>query len=216
MKKTTPAYPFYMMKSKIKVYNSRWLTHHLKNAGLRANSIIKKIETNQISTTKQLFNAIIPVYLRMNLAWNGCCYTGTKIPIDAYLAWVRLPLDFWEYENVEYGMVKLKRHKHRKIPKYLKKSILSDLREGVSGLGDETTFLLTLGQLKVDIAHSYRHLNTAINTAFEMTQKEFKIFYIRPDSMKLFYDYSRWPELVVEDTGPKEAIKLQKKLKFKY
>jgi hypothetical protein len=195
------------------------MERHLDCALRVGTSVVREVKAGRICLAEQLAGAIVPVYGRMNLAWHGCCCTRVKdlrtIPALTF-EWSQMPVDLWNSDPIvagRYGMVKLQKRTDRRIPLFLRVSVIADLAEGIGGLRGIVGDTDNLGRTRVSLAHSYRHLNWAVNSAFEMTAKEFRLFSSRDDEgMRVFYDYSRWPEAIVRELGPEWVVELQQNL----
>jgi hypothetical protein len=121
--------------------NRHWIEYHATNALHIGEALIRGVKCGRICTAKRIVKAIIPVYRQMNFAWNGCCCSEKiklgAIPEVLLSEWSQLPLDYWNYHFItgqKCGMVKIQNRKRhdRKIPAFLKESLLQDLSEGMS------------------------------------------------------------------------------------
>ena len=206
-------------------FNHRWIEYHATNAYRIGRTVVNGVEKGRICSSREIVKAIVPVYRKMNMAWNGHCCTETinlrKIPDVLVWEWSQMPLDFWNYEfliSEKYGMVKKEKRKahDRKLPAFLLESLLQDLNEGLGDLGNIKQVSNDFIQTRISLAHSYRHLNFAVNSAISMTINDFRHLN-NPENkiMGIFDDFSRWPEAVVKELGPNWVIDLQERLKFK-
>lgn len=204
----------------MRLLNQAWIEHHLACALRMGLSVVRGVKAGRIYRGRQLMQAIVPVYRRMNLTWNGCCCARVKdlrtTPYALASEWSQMPVDMWNSDPVvagRYGMVKLRKRTDRRIPLFLRESVIADLTEGIGDLRCIARHSDDLAQTRILLAHSYRHLNWAVNSAFEMTAKDFRVFNSNGDeSMQVFYDFSRWPEAIVRKLGPEWVVELQQRL----
>jgi len=210
-------------------YNRKWIYLRLIAACRLGERIIKRVKNGHIHTAGSLAKALLPVYRHMNLAWNGCCSPETdlrKVPIGLMLGWEELPAGYWTFcstSTADSGIIHPQKifSSNRRIPRFLMESLIQDLHEVIGDLHslskeimDDSGFCLSHPRsFEVSLAHSYLHLNLAINSSLSVTQKEYRTYLHDEKSMRLFIECSRWPEAIARELGPDWVMEMERSAK---